>query len=60
MDKFWADMILEGKATYNDIRSEYRKKGVKKVLDQYLAEGKIEQYEYDMVFGIEDLEGEEQ
>lgn len=59
MDKFWADMIIEGKATFDDIRSEYRKKGVKKVLDQYLEEGKIEQYHYNMIFGIEDSETEE-
>lgn len=50
MNKFWADMLLEGKAKFSDIKGESRRKGVKEVLDRYLREGTIDQETYDNIF----------
>lgn len=49
MNKFWAEMLLQGKAKFSDIVNESRREGVKAVLEQYLAEGKIEQETYDFI-----------
>lgn len=53
MDKFWAEMIMEGKATFSDIKSEARRNGVKKIFDQYLQEGKIDQDLYNEYLELE-------
>lgn len=55
MDQFWVDMILEGKARFSDIKSEARKAKVKKILDQYLEEGKISQDLYDDIFDTDSI-----
>lgn len=47
MNKFWADMIIAGKAKFSDISSNARREGVKKVLGQYVADGKITQEDFD-------------
>lgn len=52
MDKFWADMIIEGKAKFSDIKSESRKKGVKAILDLYLEKNIISKEEYNDILGI--------
>lgn len=52
MDKFWADMIIEGKAKFADIKSESRKKGVKAILDLYLEKNIISKEEYNDILGI--------
>lgn len=59
MDKFWADMIMEGKTTFSKIRSESRRNAVKRLFDQYLQEGKITQEEYNQYLGIDIDESEE-
>ena len=52
MDKFWATMIIEGKAKFDDIKSEARKRAVKKLLDQYLEDGTIDQFTYNTILNI--------
>lgn len=52
MDKFWANMIMEGKTTFSNIKSETRRNNVKKIFDQYLQEGKITQDDYNMYLEI--------
>lgn len=47
MNKFWAEMIISGKAKFSDIASSARRAAVKKILKQYLNEGKITQEDYD-------------
>ena len=47
MNKFWADMIIKGKAKFSDIAGKARQAGVRAVLEQYLADGKITQEEFD-------------
>lgn len=52
MNKFWATMLIENKATIEDIKSESRKNAVKKLLEQYVEEGIITQDTYNMIFHI--------
>lgn len=56
MDKFWVNMIMEGKTTFSNIKSETRRNNVKKIFDQYLQEGKITQDEYNMYLEIDEEE----
>ena len=58
MNQFWVDMIMQGKTTFADIKGEARKNGVKKIFDEYLANGTIEQEEYNIYLGIEETESE--
>lgn len=53
MDKFWVNMIIEGKTTFSEIKSEVRRNNVKKIFDQYLQEGKIDQEQYNEYLEIE-------
>ena len=46
MNKFWAEMIMQGKAKFSDIKGEARRAGVRALLEQYLAEEKITQEEF--------------
>ena len=43
MNKFWAEMIIAGKAKFSDIAGAARQAAVRKLLEQYLADGKITQ-----------------
>ena len=47
MNKFWAEMIIKGQAKFSDIAGKARKAGVRAILEQYLAEGKITQEDFD-------------
>ena len=47
MNKFWAEMILAGKAKFSDIAGTARRAAVRKILEQYLADEKISQEEFD-------------
>lgn len=47
MNKFWAEMIIKNQAKFSDIASAARKAGVKAVLEQYLANGKITQEDFE-------------
>lgn len=60
MNQFWVDMIMQGKAKFDDIKGTARKNAVKKIFDQYLANGVIEQVDYNIYLGIETEEETEE
>ena len=47
MNKFWAEMIIKGKAKLSDIKDETRKAAVIQILEQYRDEGKIDQSDFE-------------
>jgi len=49
MNKFWAEMIIKGRAKFSDIVGTARKNAVRALLSQYVAEGKITQEDFDRI-----------